>query len=540
MNLRASALVAIAALIGLIPAAAFAAIPEFTQDFETLDAGDPDALGNDGWLIYASVFAAGSGNFLYGYGPFPAPNNPAAPAFSNIVSGEGGAEQGAQQLSVFSDYENAAAHSAGDLIEANVYKEYTIEASDVGKVCTFSFQAKKGALVPPSTAAAFIKTLDPDAGYSITNLVSEDMSGIGTDWEGWSLELTIDAGLVGQLFQVGFTNSATNYDGSSIIYDNVDLSTEDGGVPGGIVAYSQDFEALDPGNPDALGDDGWLVFASVFAGGSGSFMYSYGPFAAPNNPGAPAFSTLVEGQGGAEQGDRQLSVFSDYENAEAHNAGDLIEANVFQEQTIGAPDVGKTWIFEFQAKMPAVGGVTPPTTAVAFIKTIDPGAGFAMTNFVTVDMASIPGDWNGYSVSLDIDEGLVGQIFQFGFSSTATNYDPSAIIYDNVMLREDTGVGVPDISTLVDATLRQNYPNPFNPQTRIEFALDRAMPVQLAVYDVAGRLVTSLVREHLPAGQHAVTWDGRTDRGNAAASGQYRYVLTTPSGQTSRGMVLLK
>ncbi len=537
MNMRARALVAIAALIGLIPAAAFAAIPEFTQNFETLDAGNPQALGNDGWLVYANVFAAGSGNYLYGYGPFPAPNNPAAPAFSNIVLGEGGAEQGAQQLSVFSDYENAGAHSAGDLVEANVYKEYTIEAADVGKVCTFAFQAKKGALVPPSTAAAFIKTLDPNAGYNTTNLVSVNLTGIGTDWEGYSLELTIDAGLVGQLFQVGFTNSATNYDGSSIIYDNVALSTD---VADGLAPYSQNFEGLNLADPDALGGDGWLVFASVFDGFSGGFLYSYGPFAAPNNPSAPAFSLLVAGQGGAEQGAQQLSVFSDYENASAHTAGDLIEASVFQEQLIGASDVGKTWVFEFQAKMPAAGGVTPPTTAVAFIKTIDPGAGFAMTNFVTVDMTDIPGVWNGYAVSLTIDAGLVGQIFQFGFSSTATDYNPSSIIYDNVVLREDTSVDVPDVSDLAAASLRQNFPNPFNPQTRIEFALDRAMPVELAVYDVAGRLVTSLVREHLPAGQHAVTWDGRTDRGIAAASGQYRYVLTTPTGRTSRGMVLLK
>jgi hypothetical protein len=134
MKSREKALVAVAALICLVSASAFAAIPEFTQDFEALDASDPDALGSDGWLVFASVFEAGSGSFLYSYGPFPAPNNPAAPAFSNIVTGEGGAEQGAQQLSVFSDYENAAAHSAGDLIEANVYREFTVEAADVGKV----------------------------------------------------------------------------------------------------------------------------------------------------------------------------------------------------------------------------------------------------------------------------------------------------------------------------------------------------------------------------------------------------------------------
>ncbi len=538
MNTRVNALVAVAALICLLPAAAFAAIPEFNQDFEALNAADTSALGNDGWLVFANVFEAGSGNYLYGYGPFPAPNNPAAPAFCNIVAGEGGVEQGAQQLSVFSDYENAGEQLAGNLINANVYKEFTIEAADEGKVCTFAFQAKMGALQSPSTAEAFIKTLDPANGYATTNEITVDMTAIGTEWGGYSLMLTIDAGLVGQLFQVGFASDATNYDGSSIFYDNVDLST-DGGAPTGIAAYDQDFEGLNAGDIDALGNDNWLVFANVFEAGSGNYLYGYGPFPAPNNPSAPAFCTIVTGEGGAEQGAQQLSVFSDYENAGEQLAGNLIEANVFQEQTVGTLDVGKTWFFEFQAKMPAIGGVTPPTTALAFIKTVDPLAGFATTNFVSEDMTAIPVEWGGYSLSLTIDAGLVGQLFQFGFSNTATNYDPSTVIYDNVVLREST-VGVPDASTMLDAALRQNYPNPFNPQTRIEFSLDRGMRVDLAVYDTAGRLVANLLSGDLPAGDHNVVWNGRTDRGTSAASGQYHYVLKTPTGQTSRSMVLLK
>ncbi|MEZ4386460.1 MAG: FlgD immunoglobulin-like domain containing protein [Candidatus Krumholzibacteriia bacterium] len=540
MNIRANALVAVAALICLIPAVSSAAIPQFSQDFESLNAADLVALGDDGWVVYGNVFQAGTGNFLYGYGPFPAPNNPAAPAFSNIVLGEGGAEQGAQQLSIFSDYENAAAQSAGNLVEANFYKEFDIDASDVGKVCTFSFQAKRGALVPPSTATAFIKTIDPGNGYATTNLVTESMSAIPTAWGGWTLQLTIDAGLVGQLFQVGFACEATSYNPSSIIYDNVALTTDGGGTSNGIVAYSQDFEALDAGNPDALANDGWLVFASVFSGSGGSFLYSYGPFTAPNNPGAPAFCTIVTGEGGAEQGTQQLSVFSDYENAAAQGAGDLIEANVYQEQTIGSDDIGKTWVFEFQAKRPATGGVTPPTTALAFIKTIDPNSGFSQTNFITVDMSTIGTTWGGYNLSLSIDAGLVGQLFQIGFSSTCTDYNPSSVIYDNVVLREATGVGVPDTTPRLGVTLNQNYPNPFNPLTRIDFSLDRAERVDLAVYDVAGRLVASLVSGDLPAGEHHVTWNGRTDRGTSAASGQYQYVLKTPSGQTSRSMILLK
>ncbi len=47
-------------------------------------------------------------------------------------------------------------------------------------------------------------------------------------------------------------------------------------------------------------------------------------------------------------------------------------------------------------------------------------------------MTSISETWNAYSISLTIDEGLVGQILQIGFMNLATNYDSSGIFYDNI------------------------------------------------------------------------------------------------------------
>jgi len=536
MNTRAKALLAAVMLICVIPAAAFAAIVDFSQDFETLDQASPTALSADGWFYYVTVFAAADTSTMYGYGG-GAPNTDTPVGMSRIVIGEGGDEQGAQQLSVFSDYNNAAEQAAGNFLETNVYKEFTIQAGDVGKVCTFEFSAKLGNLVAPSTAVAFIKTIDPGNNYDQTNFVSEDMTAITSDWGGWSLSLTIDAGLVGQLFQVGFANFATLYVSSSIVYDNVVLTTNGGG-PTGMDAYTQDFEALNAASLTALGDDGWTVFGNVFSGTTGDFLYDYGPNPAPNNPSAPAFSTIAVGEGGVEQGAQQLSVFSDYENGGAHVAGDLVEANVFQEQVIGDADVGKTWVFEFQAKMPSVGGVAPPTTAMAFIKTLDPNNGYEMTNLRSEDMSAISTEWDGFYLFISIDAGLVGQICQFGFSNTATSYDPSAIIYDNVIWHHSVSP-VPE-SLALGASLKQNYPNPFNPRTRIEFSLEKPGNVDIAVYDVSGRLVASLLSEKMSAGDHYVTWNGQTRSGSPAPAGQYHYVMRTETGQVSRSMILLK
>lgn len=64
-------------------------------------------------------------------------------------------------------------------------------------------------------------------------------------------------------------------------------------------------------------------------------------------------------------------------------------------------------------------------------------------------------------------------------------------------------------------------PNPFNPVTRIEYTLREYATVRMAVYDVAGRLVRSLVDEGQSPGIHAATWDGRDARGSSLASGIY-------------------
>lgn len=189
--------------------------------------------------------------------------------------------------------------------------------------------------------------------------------------------------------------------------------------------YSQNFEGLAALDPGALGADGWLVFGNVFAPGGG-YLYGYGVFPAPNA--GNAFSNIATGEGGPGQGAQQLVIFSDYNNGD-HANGNLIEANVFQERTIGAGDVGTTWSFQFDAKL---GNLVSPTSALAFIKTLDPGAGFATTNFLTLDTTNIPNTWNSYAINFTITPNLVGQLLQFGFNSTATNYAGSGVFYDNI------------------------------------------------------------------------------------------------------------
>jgi hypothetical protein len=214
-NMKTSNSYAILAAMA-ISATAMADISDYSQDFEGLDMNSPSALGDDGWLVGANVFSP-SGDFLYNYFAFPAPNG--GPAFSAIAAGEGGMAQGAQQLSVYSDYNNQD-HAAGNLIEANVFREYTVGANDIGTTRTFSFDAKLGNLEGGSTALAFIKTLTSDT-FELTNFVTVDLTATPDTWNSYSLSLDIDAGLEGQIFQIGFLNTATGFEGSGVFYDNI-------------------------------------------------------------------------------------------------------------------------------------------------------------------------------------------------------------------------------------------------------------------------------------------------------------------------------
>jgi hypothetical protein len=90
-------------------------------------------------------------------------------------------------------------------------------------------------------------------------------------------------------------------------------------------------------------------------------------------------------------------------------------------------------------------------------------------------------------------------------------------------------------------TLYQNYPNPFNPVTTIRFALERRSHVRIAVYDVTGRLVTTLVDEVRNPGEYTdVKWDGTNASGNPVATGVYFYRLVSDDFKQTRKMILIK
>ncbi len=88
--------------------------------------------------------------------------------------------------------------------------------------------------------------------------------------------------------------------------------------------------------------------------------------------------------------------------------------------------------------------------------------------------------------------------------------------------------------------LQQNYPNPFNPHTTLEYTLGSDGFVDLAIYNVLGERVASLVSKMQSAGGFSVEWDGRDENGTMQASGPYLCKLLVGDQTKVRKMVLLR
>jgi len=81
--------------------------------------------------------------------------------------------------------------------------------------------------------------------------------------------------------------------------------------------------------------------------------------------------------------------------------------------------------------------------------------------------------------------------------------------------------------------------NPFQEGGTFEVALKHSARVQLTVYDVAGRRVAVLKDETLPAGRHAVRWNGDTSRGHVA-SGVYFVRMEAAGLRFTKRVVLVR
>ncbi len=99
----------------------------------------------------------------------------------------------------------------------------------------------------------------------------------------------------------------------------------------------------------------------------------------------------------------------------------------------------------------------------------------------------------------------------------------------------DASAGLPD-----RVVLSQNYPNPFNAGTTIEYGLPERAHVTVAIYNILGQTIKTLVDGAQEAGFKRVRWHGRNEAGHAVSSGIYFVKMNVGDNRHIRRLILQK
>jgi len=124
----------------------------------------------------------------------------------------------------------------------------------------------------------------------------------------------------------------------------------------------------------------------------------------------------------------------------------------------------------------------------------------------------------------------------FGFYAALPNGTVIALPAPTLRRSAAALTGIEDgIARVEGFSLQQNYPNPFNPVTRISFNLPASEVVQMQVFDVSGRQVSSMQMGELSAGAHSFSFDA-----SGLPSGRYFYRIQAGAYSATKSMVLMK
>ena len=132
-------------------------------------------------------------------------------------------------------------------------------------------------------------------------------------------------------------------------------------------------------------------------------------------------------------------------------------------------------------------------------------------------------------------EGICWAPDSSGYYTFSEGLHPHLYFYPRVVTSVESNNNLPD-----QFKLEQNYPNPFNPSTTIQYtipnvAAKHASFVHLAIYDILGKEITTLVNKEQAPGSYKVQWNAF-----GQASGVYFYKLNVEGFIKTKKMILLR
>ncbi len=168
-----------------------------------------------------------------------------------------------------------------------------------------------------------------------------------------------------------------------------------------------------------------------------------------------------------------------------------------------------------------------------------PGYFFGAKDGIVYKLSGLNGEIELTSDPMDIDTILWCNEFDLSGGDLVTVTNQTLEVY-TVDLFTDVDAGDNTSVQPKSFHLGQPYPNPFNPSCVIEYSIPERSHTTIAVYNILGHKVATLVDRIKPAGRHSIRWYGKDDSGNPAASGIYLYRMEAGKFVGLRKMLLLK
>jgi hypothetical protein len=261
--------------------------------------------------------------------------------------------------------------------------------------------------------------------------------------------------------------------------------------------------------------------------------------------------------------------------------GPALDYGILSFDTSSLPDGANITGARFYMTRESAVGMNPFASGALGVPTVDVVSGsfgaaavgasdaFAAADFVDAGFLAGTATDNGYAVGVQIDPTALSGIntqgltqFRMYFPSTGGGAGSDAVTFADgdatsppggfptlaaymgtsqpfLDVSYESQVGIADDRSVETPRLLPNSPNPFSRSTSIRFVLAEPGPVRLEVFDIQGRRIATVRDGLMPAGGHAVTWNGRDERGVRAASGIYLAVLRAEGRTSSRRLVLL-
>ncbi len=151
--------------------------------------------------------------------------------------------------------------------------------------------------------------------------------------------------------------------------------------------------------------------------------------------------------------------------------------------------------------------------------------------------------WGDDSSTEAVDGLIAGEAFRLNLYDSENNIEltlqQSLIHEGRGLVYEVNGFSVLSVVVSEPAPdsfyLLEPYPNPFNASTIVSFGLPEVSQVSVQVFDISGRLITTLVDNNIAGGHHSAIWEA-----GDVTSGVYVIMLKSGEFRTSRKVILTK